>query len=279
MADDIYNTLRVRREGGVAYVTIDHPPINLFDLPLITEMDRLGAELAEDASVRVVVFDSANPDFFIAHADVTLIQSLPDSIRAKSEAPNPFQRMVERYRTMPKATIGKIEGRARGGGSEFALSLDMRFGAIGRAILAQPEVALGIIPGGSGTQRLPRLVGRGRALEVILGCADFDAATAERYGLLNRALPADEIGAFVQDLATRIASFPAHAIALAKASVSAAEMPLAQGLAEEAHCFDLSVADPAARRRMQRFMDRGGQNYQDELDLEAILPKLDDEGD
>jgi len=279
MTVDTYKTVHVRREDGVAYVTIDHPPINLFDLHLIAEMDHLGAELAEDDAVRVVVFDSANPDFFIAHADVTLIQGLPDSIRAKSEAPNPFQRMVERYRTMPKATIAKIEGRARGGGSEFALSLDMRFGAIGRAILAQPEVALGILPGGSGTQRLPRLVGRGRALEVILGCADFDAATAERYGLLNRALPADEIGTFVQDLATRIASYPAYAIALAKASVSAAEMPLAQGLAEESHCFNLSVADPAARRRMQRFMDHGGQTYQIELDLEALLGRLDDEAD
>ena len=136
MAYDTYKTLSVRCEDGVAYVTIDHPPINLFDLHLIGEMDHLGAELAEDAAVRVVVFDSANPDFFIAHADVTLIQGLPESIGARSEAPNPFQRMVERYRAMPKATIAKIEGRARGGGSEFALSLDMRFGSIGRAILA-----------------------------------------------------------------------------------------------------------------------------------------------
>jgi len=114
---------------------------------------------------------------------------------------------------------------ARGGGSEFVLSLDMRFGALGRAVLAQPEVALGIIPGGSGTQRLPRLVGRGRALEIILGCDDVPADLAERYGYLNRALPTAELGPFVERLAFRIASFPAEAIALAKASVAAAELP------------------------------------------------------
>src|SRR5207237_4437544 len=121
------------------------------------------------------------PDFFIAHADVALTRQLPTS------APRPttlgfFHAMVERFRTMPKATIGKIEGRARGGGSEFLLSLDLRFGALGRAVLAQPEVALGILPGGSGPQRLPPLIGRARALEIVLGCEDFPAELAEGYG-------------------------------------------------------------------------------------------------
>src|SRR4029077_6198884 len=127
------------------------------------------------------------------------------------------------------ATIGKIEGRARGGGSEFLLSLDMRFAALGRATLGQPEVALGIIPGGSGTQRLPRLVGRGRALEIVLGCDDFPADMAERYGWGNRALPPARLGPFIERPARRIAGFPAEAIALAKSAVAAAELPIVEG--------------------------------------------------
>jgi hypothetical protein len=146
------------------------------------------APLASDDAVRVVVLRSANPDFFIAHADVTLIQRLPTTPPPPPTELGLFHAMVDRFRTMPKATIGVVEGIARGGGSELLLSLDMRFAALGRARLAQPEVALGIIPGGSGTQRLPRLVGRARALEIILGCDDIEADVAERWGYVNRAL-------------------------------------------------------------------------------------------
>jgi enoyl-CoA hydratase/carnithine racemase len=272
MAYEGYACLRVRRDGGVATVTIDHPPINLFDLPLIAEMDRVGRELEADADVRVVVLESANPDFFIAHADVAMIERLPHGERPT--APHGFHRMVERFRTMPKATIGKIEGRARGGGSELLLSLDMRFGALGRAVLAQPEVALGIIPGGSGTQRLPRLVGRARALEIVLGCEDVPADLAERWGWLNRALPPAELGPFVDRLARRIATFPAEAIGYAKAAVDAALPPVEPGLVEEAQWFDRTLATPAARARMARFLALGGQTREGELDLEALLARL-----
>src|SRR5437763_12160111 len=158
MAYTGYECLDIRVDRGVATVTIDHPPINLYDLALIREMDRVGRELEADGNVRVVVFQSANPEFFIAHADVALIQTLPTTVPPKATHLGLFHAMVDRFRTMPKATIGQLEGRARGGGGEFLLSLDMRFGAIGRAILSQPAVAIGIIPGGSGTQRLPRLV-------------------------------------------------------------------------------------------------------------------------
>src|SRR2546429_8451601 len=273
MAYDDYRCLRVRLDRGVAFVTIDHPPINLLDLALMRELDAIGKELEVDDAVRVVVFDSADPDFFIAHADVALIERLPTDV-PKPTTLGFFHAMVERFRTMPKATIGKIEGRARGGGSEFLLSLDMRFGALGRAILAQPEVALGIIPGGSGTQRLPHLVGRGRALEIVLGCEDFPAELAERYGYLNRALPAAELGPFVERLARRIASFPAEAIALAKASVNAAELPTVEGLLEEAHCFNQALATRPAQERMQRFLALGGQTRGVELDLGGLVEKL-----
>ena len=274
MAYNGYDCLRIRVEHGVAFVTVDHPPINLFDIALMREIDRVGVELEADDAVRVLVFDSANPEFFIAHADVTLIQRLPTEAPPKTESLGFFHTMVDRFRTMPKATIAKLEGRARGGGSEFVLSLDMRFGAIGRAILSQPEVALGIIPGGSGTQRLPRLMGRARALEIILGCEDVPAELAERYGYINRALPPDDLGPFVERLAYRIASFPADTIRLAKAAVDAAELPTLEGLLEEAHLFGQSLATPSAQARMASFMDLGGPTRDAELALGVFIGKL-----
>ena len=274
MAYDGYICLKTRLDRGALFVTIDNPPLNLLDLPLLREIDRLGREIEEDDDVKVVVFDSANPDFFIAHADVNLILQLPTEVPPKADSLNFFHAMVDRFRTMPKVSIAKIEGRARGGGSEFALSLDMRFGALGRAILAQPEVALGIIPGGSGTQRLPRLMGRSRALEVVLGCEDFPAELAERYGYINRALPPDEIGPFVERLAYRIATFPAEAIAFAKASLNSAELPTVEGLIEEAHYFNQSLATVAAQERMKRFLQSGGQTREVEVNLGSLLDEL-----
>ncbi len=254
-----YKCLEIRVEHGVAFVTLDHPPINLFDLALIAEMDRIGRELEADPEVRVVVIDSADADFFIAHADVNLILSLPDEAPPRPTEPSFFQQMVDRFRSMPKVTIAQIEGFCRGGGSELVLSMDMRFAALGKAVLGQPEVALGILPGGSGTQRLPRIMGRGRALEVVLGAQDFPADLAERYGYVNRALPPEELGPFVQNLAHRIASFPAQALARTKAALAAGELPLGEGLIQETHLFNQCVADPQARARMQAFLDLGGQ--------------------
>lgn len=274
MAHDGYEALRIRVDGGVASVTIDHPPINLLDLQLIQELDRAGRALEADPAVRVVVLDSADPEFFIAHADVRLIQQLPAEPPPRPTALGWFHAIVDRFRTMPKATIARIEGIARGGGSELALSCDMRFAARGRAVLVQPEVALGIIPGGSGTQRLARLAGRGRALEIVLGCDDFPAELAERYGWVNRALAPEELGPFVERLARRIASFPAEAIALAKQSVDAAERSTLEGLLEEADCFNRSVGTAEARRRMAEFLARGGQTREVELRLGEAVERL-----
>jgi enoyl-CoA hydratase/carnithine racemase len=257
MAYEGYGSLRIAVDRGVASVTIDHPPINLLDLALIGELDRAGRELAADPAVRVVVLQSANREFFVAHADVTLIQRLPAAPPPRHEKLGFFHAIVDRFRTMPKATIAKIEGRCRGGGSELALSCDMRFAAIGTAVLAQPEVAIGIIPGGSGSVRLPRLLGRGRALEIILGAGDFDAVTAERYGWVNRALAPDAIGAFVDTLAQRIASFPADAIALAKQAVTLADAGLEDALVREEEIFFRSVTTDGARLRMAAAMAAG----------------------
>jgi len=269
-----YELLSTKLDRGVAFVTINNPPINLFDVPLMLEMDRIGRELEAADDVRVVVFDSADPDFFIAHADVAMIEQLPKDSRERPTQLNIFHALVDRFRTMPKATIGKIEGIARGGGSEFLLSLDMRFAALGKAVLAQPEVALGIIPGGSGTQRLPRLVGRGRALEIILGCEDFPADLAERYGYVNRALPPDELGPFVDRLAYRIAGFPAEAIAQAKRATIGGEPPVIDGLLGEAQCFNATLGTPQAQQRMRDFLRNGGQTRDVELGMGDSLENL-----
>ena len=267
MGYENYELLQISVEAGVATVVIDNPPINLFDMPLMQEMALVGEELESDDAVRVVVFESADPDFFIAHADVTLIQQLPTVQTEKPETLSIFHQILERFRSMPKVTIGKIAGRARGGGSELLLALDMRFAAIGKAVLSQPEVAVGIIPGGGGCARLPRLVGRGRALEVILGCNDLEAELAERYGYINRALPADELDAFVGELAARIASFSPEAIALAKRAVDSTEgLTTSEALLEEDHCFNLSLATDGAKQGMQLFMDAGGQTREVELE-------------
>jgi enoyl-CoA hydratase/carnithine racemase len=275
MAYDEYTVLHVDVEGGVARATIDNPPINLFDLTLMLDLDRFGREVEADAAVKVVVLDSADPEFFIAHADVGLILQLPREERTEpAEELGFFHAMVDRFRTMPKATIAVIEGRVRGGGSELVSSMDMRFAALGRALLGQPEVALGIIPGGSGTQRLPNLVGHARALEVVLGCDDVDAATAERWGWVNRALPADDLHPFVDELARRIASFPAGAIAAAKASLAAGRPDPLPGLCREELAFSQTLLDPEAIARMDRFMEMGGQTREVELDLTALYERF-----
>jgi enoyl-CoA hydratase/carnithine racemase len=275
MAYDGYSALNVSVANGIARVTIDHPPINLFDLPLMLDLTNFGREVEADDAVRVVVADSNNPDFFIAHADVSLILGLPREERTEPASElGFFHEMVDRFRTMPKATIAVVEGRVRGGGSEFVSSFDMRFASRERALFGQPEVPLGIIPGGSGTQRLPWLVGRARALEIILGGADVDAALAEQWGWVNRALPDHELRPFVDALATRIASYPRKAIAAAKQSVDNALPDPVRGLCEEELLFARTLLDPEAIQRMERFMSIGGQTRDVELDLEDVYNKL-----
>ena len=257
MAYEDYNALTIVVDGGIARATVDHPPINLLDLELILELDRFGQEVEADDDVRVVILDSADPEFFIAHADVTLIQALPTE-DPEEETLGAFHVMVERFRTMPKATIAVIEGIARGGGSELALSFDLRF-AGDRAVLAQPEVLVGIIPGGGGTQRLPRLVGRARALEIVLGGDDIDAATAEQWGYVNRTLPDAELRPFVDAFARRVAGLAPGSIALAKQAVDAADEDPTPGLLVEGQLFRQSLRDPEAGERMTAFMAAGGQ--------------------
>ena len=259
-------------ERGVATITVDHPPINLMTVEVFVELAGVVSGVAIDDQIRVVVLRSANPEWFIAHFDVEAILGFPRNAPVSTEL-NGFHQMCELLRTMPKATIAMIDGRVGGGGSEVALSCDMRF-ATPESIFNQPEVALGIIPGGSGTVRLPRLVGRGRALEAILGCDDIDALTAERWGWVNRVLPADELGEFVDRLAKRIASSPAHAVAAAKDSVLRAEGDISGDLLAEATAFNATLASDASHASMRRFLEGGGQTPEGERRLGALAGEL-----
>lgn len=275
MADSKFETLRVKVDRGVAFVTIDNPPINLLDRRLRGDLEEFARRVATDDSVRVVVFDSADPDFFIAHTDAApFLPRLDEAAPARADTLGQGYAVRELFYALPQATIAKVEGRCRGGGNEFALALDMRFAALGRAVFCQFEVAVGCVPGGGGTQRLTHLIGRARALEMLLGCEDIDAERAERYGLVNRALPPDTIGPFVERLAMRIASFPADAIRLAKQAVRAAEAGLHAGLLEEQFCAGEALASPGARERLPRFFEMGAQTRAVELNLPEALHRL-----
>ncbi len=270
-----FKLLNVAITQNIANITINNPPINILTPALYQELVALVEKLQADDALTVVVFKSADPDFFIAHYDVANILQFPtDGDPERATELNPFHTMCERVRTMNKVTIAQIEGRVGGGGSEFAASMDMRFGVIGKTIVNQMEVPLGILPGGSGTQRLPRLVGRGRALEIILAGEDLDAETAERWGYLNRIYAADAIDAKIAALAQRIASFPASAVRLAKASVNAADLPIQQGLQEEAYLFARLLRTDAAQQNMSRFLEIGGQTREGEMQVAELAWRL-----
>jgi enoyl-CoA hydratase/carnithine racemase len=265
-----YKYFRFKIDSGVAFVSIDYPPINLLDENLSAELDKLGRELELEESVRVIVLQSALPDFFIAHSGLGRVGAASKNV-SHTRSFRLTQMIGERFRNMPKVTIAKVEGRCRGGGSEIALAVDMCFAATGKALFGQPEVAVGLVPGGGSTQRLPRLIGRGRALEVLLGCNDLTAEMAERYGYINRALPPDELTPFVEALAHRIASFPSHAIAHAKAAVDIGAFgSLAEGLLVEAHESDLSVASEVTQARVKEALKVGAETYEGELDMAFI---------
>ncbi|MDP6375995.1 MAG: enoyl-CoA hydratase/isomerase family protein [Pseudomonadales bacterium] len=270
-----YEHIDVVVGGRVATVTISNPPINLITPDLYMELMALSAELKADSGLTVVIVKSADPDFFLAHFDVGAILEFPTDTEAERDAEqHPYHLMCERFRTMDKVTIAQIEGRVGGGGSELAASMDMRFGVKGKTIINQMEVPLGILPGGTGTQRLPRLVGRGRAMEIILGGDDLDAETAERWGYLNRIFDPGEIDTFVSALAQRIASFPVEAVRLAKQAVDGAGQPLEEGLLDEAYLFQRLLRTEGAKANMRRFLEIGGHTREGELRVGELGAEL-----
>lgn len=278
-----YETLRVRIADHVAVATIDAPPVNVMTLTMLRDLLAFGHAVAADDEVRVVVLRSAHPDFFIAHFDVEVLVGMPTDTSPteapptnRSARPNRFRELCDLFASMPKPTIAEIAGRVGGGGFELSSACDMRFGALDRTVINQMEVPLGILPGGGGTQRLPRMAGTGRAMEIVLGGVDVDAATAEAWGLLNRALPPAELTAHVDALAHRIAGFPPGAVRLAKASVRNAEhLPLAEGLDVESDLFADTLRLPGTNARMRRYLERGGQTRDVELAVAEAVTDLD----
>lgn len=275
MPSALPSRIRVSTLDGVARVVIDNPPVNVMDVGLMGELAAFLAEVRDDAAVRVIVFESANPDIFVAHVDMSLIDA-PDAFDALArqlpDLPNVFQAFAETLRRQPQVTIVKLKGLARGGGAEFVAAADLSFASIGQAGLAQCEALMGIIPGGAGTQLLLDRMTRGRALEIVLGADLFDAQTAERYGWINRALPADEIDAFVDRLARNIAALPEGVIAAAKQALPTSQ--LADGLKREHDAWAGLFARPAAEALIRGGLRVGAQTLQGERDLEALLRSL-----
>ena len=270
-----FKLLTVARAGRVATVTIDNPPVNVITMALLAELEALSVMLKRDPDLTVVVMRSADPDFFLAHFDVAAILERPTAGTAQRDAQiKPFHSLCERFRTMNKVVIGQIEGRIGGGGSELAANFDMRFGVRGKTRVNQMEVPLGIMPGGTGTQRLPRLIGHGRAMELILSGDDMDAETAERWGYLNRIFAPNAITPYVDNLARRIASFPPTAVRVAKESVNNSEKPWLEGLFEEAYLFEGLLRTEAAQRNMQRFLEIGGQTREGESRMDELCAAL-----
>ena len=270
-------TLTVRKEGAVLFAEIAAPPMNLLGPELVRDLVSLIQQAEADDDVQALVFKSADPDYFISHVDVTRIGEFRDEA-AKLTGEASLGMLFRRLSTSRLVTIAQIEGRVRGAGSEFALACDMRFAARESAIFSQFEPAFGVIPGAGAAQHLARLMGRARALEVMLGAEDYNAELAERYGWINRALPANELGDFVRSLAHRIARFPAAGRAVVKERVNAIGLPPAEDFRRDSDLFIEGVRSREFHDRMQAALKRGFQTRDAEMNLALMLGDLDEHG-
>jgi enoyl-CoA hydratase/carnithine racemase len=269
-----FETLSVRKEGAVVFAEISAPPMNLMGPELVRDLVSLIQQSEADDAVRVIVFKSADPDYFISHVDVTRRKELQEET-AKLNG-DPWLALLFHYLSASRLiTIAQIEGRVRGGGSEFVLACDMRFAARESGIFAQFETAIGVIPGAGAAQHLARLMGRGRALEVLLSAQDYDAELAERYGWVNRTLPAAELGDFVRTLAHRIASFPAGGHAAVKERVNAIALAPSEDFRRDADLYYAGVQGLQVRDRLSAALRRGFQTREAELALPRMLGELD----
>jgi enoyl-CoA hydratase/carnithine racemase len=251
-------------------VTIDHPPFNIFGPQSIPMLDQVVTEIERDATVKVVVFDSAVPGFFQTHFDFVPPLETTTSMAPGSTGLPPLPDIFVRLTRSSVVTIASIRGRASGVGSELALACDMRFASREKAVLSQFEIGGGFTPGGGPMVRLPRLIGRGRALEVMLSGNDYPGELAERYGYVNRAIPDAELDEFVDTLARRISSFDKQSLADIKQMVNASTLPSNTEVAAEWSSFIASVQRPAAQRAITELMGLG---LQKDPDVEVNLPR------
>ncbi len=231
-----------RTHPGRWRITFNNPPINMFVPATIVELGAPITDLEADPSVKVVMFQSANPDFFIAHLDVSKAAERPEVLGL-------WHDFVLRLSSAPVVSIAKIRGRTRGIGNEFVLACDMRFASRQSALFGNPEIGVGLVPGGGALEWLPRVVGRSRALEIVLSGDDFDADIAERYGWVNRTLDDDKLGSFVDALVRRLASFDRETLAAAKAQINRFGTPTATELQSSNDMFFRTLASPGAKAR------------------------------
>jgi enoyl-CoA hydratase/carnithine racemase len=265
-----FQTLDVHDEGAVLFVEIAAPPMNLLGPELVRDLISLIQQAEAGDTVRVLVFKSADADYFISHVDVTRISECrQEAAKLSSEASLGF---VFRHLSASRlVSIAQIEGRVRGAGSEFVLACDMRFAARETAIFGQFEPAFGVIPGAGAAQHLARLMGRARALEVMLSADDYGAELAERYGWINRALPAAELGEFVRSLARRIASFPVSGHVAVKERVNAVALASPEDFRSDSALFLEGVRSGEYQSRMRAAMTRGFQTRDAEMSLARML--------
>jgi enoyl-CoA hydratase/carnithine racemase len=262
--DPNYGPIAVRSEPGLVVAVIDHPPTNLVGGELIGGLIGLLDALEAAADVRVVVFTSADPDFFLMHGDVESIVRIPTGPHRPADQPNVAAVTFQRLSSAPYLTIGLIDGAARGGGCEFLSALDLRYGTP-RTIIGQPEVPMGILPGAGGTSRLPRLLGRDRALEIMLTGRDVDATEALAIGWLTGLYAGDEIERIVMALARRVARMPAASVAAVKRVVDLSLGDLRPVLTAETDAFGELTSSGAHVEPMRRFLEAGGQTREAEI--------------
>lgn len=257
---------------GLVRYTFANPPINLFDPELFAALRLLVDRMESDPELKVVIFDSADPDYFISRLDDKRLAEVPE-IPGAASIIDAWHHLVTRLAHAPVLTIASIRGRTRGIGNEFALACDMRFGSVERAVFSQPEVGFGVVPGGGALDWLPRLVGRSRALEILATGDDFDAFTAAQYGWINRALPDDELDAFVDRAARRLAGFEKSSLSGVKRLVNERVAPPAPGELLQSFREILDrVVKPEAQRRFVAMASLGwGSGGEEELELPELI--------
>src|SRR6266851_3423824 len=260
----------IEETSGYWRVLFDYPPFNIMDATIFEGLQDLLARMDSSPGLRVVVFESANPEFYLAHFDLTGKLGNITTAVGRSGLPILMDTFV-RLTTSPVVSVAKIRGCVRGACSEFVLACDMRFASRENTLLGQPEVGVGVHPGGGGTERLPHLVGRGRALEIVLGANDFDGDTAERYGYINRSLPDTELDGFVDALARRIASFDRRAIAAAKNLINKVSLPSADRLLAAITSFETALTWPETLQRVEALLKQG---LQQERNFERQWPAM-----
>jgi enoyl-CoA hydratase/carnithine racemase len=269
----VFATLNVSVTAGVLVAEIAAPPMNLLGQELVRDLVSLIRQAEADNTIQVLVFKSADPDYFISHVDVTRITEYrAEAARLVGE---PSIGLLFRYLSASRlVTIAQVEGRARGAGSEFVLACDMCFAARESAIFSQIEPAFGQLPGGGAAQHLARRMGRARALEVMLSADDYNADLAEKYGWINRALPAAALGDFVSALATRIAGFPAAGHVAVKDRVNAITLAPVEDFRRDSDLFGESARKPETQQRLDAAIRRGFQTRDREMDLARMLGTL-----